>query len=175
MTMLEWSVLGAILLAILIFCARIMRRGLTTLDDDRRQYLEKIRGHEARIEEDKKRISARDHLAIMRAALEDLIRLDGNPPGYSVSQNAQTLQLATPRGVWEVRLVMRERSLRTSARVLHGKSRWLLSGFGQQEQYPDPASLMRSLNARIHAVDDEFANLPQLARGPDHNPGHEIS
>ena len=39
---LEWAAAGAVILAGLIFCVRIMRRGITTLDEDRVQYLERI-------------------------------------------------------------------------------------------------------------------------------------
>ena len=34
---LEWAAAGAVILAGLIFCLRIMRRGITTLDQDRDQ------------------------------------------------------------------------------------------------------------------------------------------
>ena len=34
---LEWAAAGAVILAGLIFCVRIMRRGITTLDEDRAQ------------------------------------------------------------------------------------------------------------------------------------------
>lgn len=169
MTMFEWAAIAALMLAILIFCARIMRRGLTTLDEDRQHYLERIKSGEKQLAEDRKKIPALEHLHIMRAALEDLIRLDGNPPGYSVQMHGRIIELVTPEGNWKIQLIMRERGLRSTSKVLHGKARWLLTGFDRQEEHPDHASLMRSLNARLHSKDDWHDNLPQLNRGTMHD------
>lgn len=149
--MVEWIILGALALIGLAMSARIMRKGLPTLDDNRKSYMEKIHETERRLAEDRKNISSAEHLDVMGAALRDLLRLDGDPHGFSVRKMGNAWELATPKGAWRVELLMHEKSLRTSGRVLHGRSRWLLSGFDIVETHPDPASLMRSLNARMHS------------------------
>lgn len=160
--MVEWIVLGALALIGLAMSARIMRRGLPTLDDNRKSYMEKIHATERRLAEDRKNISSAEHLDVMGAALRDLLRLDGNPEGFSVRKSGDAWELETPEGAWRVELLMREKSLRTSGRVLHGRSRWVLSGFDIMETHPDPASLMRSLNAHLHAPPDAGKTLPPI-------------
>lgn len=164
MTIFDWGIFGALILAILIFCARLMRRGIVSLDDRRSQYIEKIHAGELQLAEDRKKISSREHLAIMRSALEDLIRLDDNPPGWQVIQHDKTLEFITPENAWTIELVMRERNLATTGQTLHGKSRWTLIGSDRIEQHAEPISLMASLNKHIHNSDDDFENLPHLQR-----------
>ena len=47
----EWAAAGAVFVAIVVMCARFMNRGLTTLEDERAQCLEKIRQIEEKIKE----------------------------------------------------------------------------------------------------------------------------
>lgn len=156
MSVFEWAFVGAIFLGIMLFCARIMRRGLTTLDEDRKKYLERIQAGERQLAEDRKKIPAREHMLVMRAAVEDLVRLDGSPPGFSVTMGERYIELQTPEGIWRIELAMRERSLRSARRVLHGRSRWVLSGFGHVERHSEQKTLMASLNAHLHGkIEDE--------------------
>lgn len=148
---LEWALIAAVLFGAMIFCARVIRNGLTTLDDDRKHYLERIHAEEIKIEEDRKHISSFEHLHLMRAAVEDLLRLEGNPPDHVITMRGHGLSLQTPRGTWSIELVMRERALKSTGRILHGKSRWRLDGPEHSEDHPDPASLMRSLSAHLRA------------------------
>lgn len=161
MGILEWAGLGALFLGIMVFCARIMRRGLSTLDDDRHKYMERIHEGEKRLAEDRKNIAALDHISIMRAALEDLMRLEGNPEGFSVIQEGMSLELVTPDGVWHIDLAMRERHLRSAHRVLHGRGRWILSGFGLHEEHQEIGGLMASLNSHLRAE-------PVICGEPEH-------
>lgn len=147
---LEWAAAGAVILAGLIFCVRIMRRGITTLDEDRAQYLERIHAEERQLDEDRKNISLDEHLHVLHAAVADLLRLAGNPPGHALTGHGSTLVLRTPEGEWRIELIMRERTLRRTHKVLHGRSRWLLSGFGRNEHFEDLAGLMCNLNAYLH-------------------------
>lgn len=164
MSLLGWVMAGAIMLAALVFCFRSMRRGLSTLDDDRTKFLTKIRDGEHKLKEEQKQVPALEHLALMRAAVEDLLRLEDAPPGYRVESEGRAVLLHTPKGTWRVELAMREASLKSRKRVLHGRPRWFLSGMGQQEQHGDPASLMRSLHAHLHAEEELPAEPSHLAR-----------
>lgn len=146
---LEWAAAGAAILAGFLFCFRFMKRGLTTLDEDRADYFARIRAAEDQLREVNKNISLSEHLYIARAALEDLLRLAGNPPGFSLSGHGQTFLLHTPEGPWRIALSMRERVLRGNQKIVHGRGRWRLSGFGLDEHFKDLASLMCSLNAHL--------------------------
>ncbi len=161
---LEWAAAGAVILAGLIFCLRIMRRGITTLDQDRDQYLERIRAGERQLDEDRKNISLDEQCHVLRAAVEDLLRLAGDPPGHELSGNGTSLVLRTPAGEWRMELSMRERTLRGTRKVLHGRSRWLLSGCGRDETFDDLAGLMRSLHAPLRGDDMVTPEPAHLAR-----------
>lgn len=158
--LIEWAAIAAILFGAMIFCARIMRKGITTLDEDRQLYLERIHEEEHKIAEDRKNISSMEHLQIMRAAVEDLLRLEGNPEGYSIKARGRVITLETPKGPWTIELVMRERSLKSCGRTLHGKSRWRLEGGDRSEDHDSPASLMRSLRANLLAGEERPAPEP---------------
>lgn len=165
MSAFEWSFLGALLFAIIIFCARLMRRGLTTFDDHRKEYISKIKATELQLQEDNKNIPSQDHLYIMRTALEDLIRLEccnknESMQNFEVTEEASKLFFKTPRGVLTVQLHMRERSLKTTGRVLHGKSRWTLTGFGYSRNYSEPATLMSDLNMWLHYDKNDLFTPP---------------
>ena len=79
MALWEWAGAGAVFLAAVVFCVRLMKRGLTTLEDERAQCLERIRQMEEKIQEDQKNMASSEHLRIARAGLEDLLHLAGNP------------------------------------------------------------------------------------------------
>lgn len=164
MSMLGWVIGGAIMLGALVFCFRIMRRGISTLDDDRRKFLTKIQDGEHKLKEEQKQVPALEHMALMRAAVEDLLRLEGAPPGHRVEGMGRAILLHTPKGTWRLELAMREVSLKTRKRVLHGRPRWFLSGMGQQEEHGDAASLMASLHAHLRAEEELPSEPPHLAR-----------
>lgn len=150
MTIIILASVSVLALAMLVICARVMRRGVRTLDENRMEWRENMRQTENRIQQDNKNISSMEHLNILRAAMDDLLRLEGQPKGYKVQAKDGILELCTPQGTWKVKLLMRESGLRSSKRVLHGKCRWRLEGFGIEESHMDPASLMRSLNEHLH-------------------------
>lgn len=164
MSLMWWIIAGAILLAGLVFCFRIMRRGISTLDDDRRKFLTKIQDGEHKLKEEQKQVPALEHLALMRAAVEDLLRLEDAPPSYRMESAGRAILLHTPKGMWRLELAMREASLKTRKRVLHGRPRWFLSGMGQQEEHGDVASLMASLHAHLRAEEALPTEPPHLAR-----------
>lgn len=164
---LEWAAAGAVFLMGLVYCVRMMKRGLTTLEDERSQCLARIQSMEDQIREDRKNMASSEHLHIARAGLKDLLRLAGNPPGFSLTggaQPGQTLVLHTPMGQWRIALLMRERTLRRTRKVAHGRGRWRLSGFGLDEEYSELADLMCVLNARLRGEANLPSEPPHLAR-----------
>ncbi len=150
MSLIEWIIIGVLGLAMFVISARVMRKGLPTLDENRRNWQENIHQTEMAIEKDRKNISSSEQLQLLKAAVEDLVRLEGMPQGYEVLEKDGMVELNTPEGSWKVRLLMREKGLKGSKRTLHGKCRWQLEGFGFDESYLDMASLMRSLNGHLH-------------------------
>lgn len=149
MTLLEWAALGAIAFFVLLYCARIMKRGLTTLDDDRNQYLAHMEAGQRQLAEDRKHISAQEQLYQMHAALADFLRLEDLTDG-SIEDRGHVISIASPRKSFEVELVMRERLLASTKRMLHGRSRWILRGEGLYEIHSEMSALMASLNTHWH-------------------------
>ena len=49
MALWEWAAAGAVFVAIVVLCVRLMKRGLSTLEDERAQCLERIREMEEKI------------------------------------------------------------------------------------------------------------------------------
>lgn len=164
MSLFGWVAAGAVMFAALIFCFRLMRHGLRTLDDDRRKFLERIHSGERRLAEEQRQVPAAEHMALLRAGVEDLLRLADFPPGYRIETAANALLLHTPKGTWRMELSMRERSLHSAHRVLHGRCRWFLSGFDHQEQHDDLGALMGSLHAHLRADAEPPDEPPHLAR-----------
>ena len=161
MGILEWGGLGALFLGLTFFCAKIMRNGLTTLDEHRAQYLSSIHEKEKIIHEEKKTIAADEQMLLMKYAAEDLIRLAGAPQGYKISVEKRRIVLSTPSGEWHIDLMMAEKNLRSANRRLHGRSKWILSGNGEVEEYNDAGEVMRSLNCHLHP-DEESLKLPPM-------------
>lgn len=152
MSIIEWAVLGALMFVILLWSARVMKRGLTTLDDDRGQFNARIAAGEKQLEEDRKNISAEEQLYVLGAALEDFLRLEKCPPEATVEKIGHSFEIKTPENTWKIELNMRERLLASTHKVLHGRGQWLLSGPNVSEAHTDLRELMRSLNRHWHGL-----------------------
>lgn len=170
MGILEWALLGALMLLALAISARVMRKGVSTLDDNRKQWLENMAATDRQLDEDRRNMSAREHLVIIRAAVEDLLRLDGFPQGWEVRQEGRKIQLQNPSGLWTIELSMREKGVGNAGKVLHGRPRWLLAGPEVEEEHVEPASLMRSLDDHLHARAHKNDVPEHLARRMRHLP-----
>ena len=153
----EWGAAGVVLLIVVVFCVRLMKRGHTTLEDERALCDERIRTMEEQIRQDQKNMASSEHLHIALAGLRDMLRLADYPSGYwlevlqhdSGAANEKALVLHTPDGDWLVSLSMRERQLRAVHKVAHGQSRWHLYGTGVHEEYEDLPRLMCALHNHL--------------------------
>lgn len=150
MSIIEWAALGALMFVVLLCSARIMRRGLCTLDEDRKQYLAHMADGKKQLAEDWKSISAGEHMYMLRAALEDFLRLENCQESSAVDMRGHVIEIKTPDKVWRVELLMRERLLASTKKVLHGRGRWILSAPGVYEAHSELRELMASLNAHWH-------------------------
>lgn len=170
MSILQWAAIGVLALAMFVICARAMRKGLPTLDEHIARARENIRQTEMEIEQNRKDISSREQLHLLRSAMEDLVRLDGQRQGYEVTEKNGAVELSTPKGSWKVTILMREKNLKSRGRTLHGKCRWHLEGFGLDESYMDLASLMRGLNERLRGGWETENNASHILRRMTHLP-----
>lgn len=161
MPIFEWALAGAVILAGLVFSFRLMRRGISSLDADRHEYMDRIRSGHRRLEEDAKNISSREHLAVLEAGLRDLIRLEGLEAGCRLQELAGGFSLAWGGQSLEVRISMRERRLSGSGRTLHGPCRWILLARGEERGVDDLAELMRLIRLQL-------AESEPVAREPAH-------
>lgn len=159
MGILEWVGIGVVMLVAGVISVRIMRRGLPTYEEDREKYLDKMAQGHRLLDEDKKNISAREQIYFMRSALNDFVRLESLDARVEEQGNALLLQSRDT--IWRIELLMRERMLASSKKVIHGQSRWLLTGPNVKEEHLDCAPLMASLNAHWHGIVPEI-NEPEF-------------
>lgn len=162
MGIVEWVGIGVIMLVAGVISVRIMRRGLPTYEENREKYLERMAQGHRLLDEDQKNISAREQLRMMRCALEDFVRLENADAWVEEQGNALTLHSVD--NDWRVELIMRERMLASSKKVIHGQSRWLLTGPDVKEEHLDCARLMASLSAHWRGVLPGVAEPEFVAR-----------
>lgn len=160
MTMLEWAGIGAIAFALFVFSARVMRRGLPTLDDDRQRHLAHIGEEKRKISEDVRNISAAEQMHVANAAIADLLRLEGLGQMAELSAEGHVIELRLPDRAFKVRLLMKEANLRSAHRALHGASRWRLEAGGACEEHRDLAALMSGLAAHLRGDGDNVDTPP---------------
>lgn len=146
---LEWAVLGALFLGIMIFCARLARRGLSTLEDERKLQHGRISEGKRKLAEDRKNISAHEHLEILFAGIEDMLWLDGKTADCQLQRKGYILELECPEGKYELELLMRERMLKSRHKVMHGRNLWVLRGPDFEEHHPEMLTLMASLQSHL--------------------------
>lgn len=162
--MTQLAILGALVLALLVFCVRFMRRGYTTLDEKRKKFMEQIAESEKQVKEDRKRMTSLEHLHILYVALEDLIRLEKDPGAYRLERSGRMVRIGAPAGSWTIELLMREKKLASGSRVLHGAGRWRLTGPASLEEFTDLASLMQVVSAKVRGEADLEGEPEHLAR-----------
>ncbi len=153
----EWIAAGVVLLVVIVFCVRLMKSGLTTLEDERARCDERIRTMEEQVRQDQKNMPSSEHLHIALAGLRDMLRLADYPSGFWLevakdsngAASEKTLVLHTPDGDWRISLSMRERQLRAVHKVAHGQGRWHLYGSDVHEEYADLPRLMCALHNHL--------------------------
>ncbi|MFT4301445.1 MAG: translation initiation factor IF-2 [Desulfovibrio sp.] len=153
----EWIAAGIVLLVVVVFCIRLMKSGITTLEDERALCDERIRTMEEQVRQDQKNMPSSEHLYIALAGLRDMLRLADYPSGFWLevvkqgngTAREKALMLRTPDGDWRISLIMRERQLRAVRKVAHGQGRWHLYGAGVHEEYADLPRLMCALHNHL--------------------------
>lgn len=161
----ETAALGALAIFGFVVVGRLFRKGLGTYSQRQDAMRERIRKTSAAIREDTQSMPAREHIALMEAALRELVHLAGNPPGCRVERRSrEELCLHTPSGAWNVRFVLRVANLRGPRRTLHGGGQWEVKAADGTDihAFMDLAQLMRHLDtlvrpdvARVEGVEAE--------------------
>lgn len=169
-----WGLCGVVVLVGLIISVKMLRRGLTSLDDDRARHYGRIHDAERQIQDDVKNMSRAEHLRVAEAGVADLLRLAGNPPGFTLNAKGPLVVLRTPKGPWRMAFGMRERVLKSSGKVVLGGARWHLSGFGLHEHFDDLADLMCSLNRHLRGEVDVEPEPTHLARRMARRPARKV-
>lgn len=160
----EWAVLGALFLAVCVFCARVMRKGIKTLDQRRGEYLEAMRAGEARIGEERKNISSAERVDVAYAALLDLARLNDFPSNWKISRENRKITLDTPEGVWTLELLIKESKLKSTGKILRGQGKWSLRDGATTRFYADPGELFGDLVADLRHEEKEAPEPEHFAR-----------
>lgn len=163
---LVWGIAGAIVLVGIVVCRRILRAGQTTLAQSREKMQARILSGEKRLQEDAKNIPLDEQLHILHSALEDLLRLEGNKPGFHIRQEeGSRFVLTTPAEEIRISFSMREQQLRATHQVLRGHERWMMESNGLTENFVSIAALMTRLNERLHGDDNSLPpEMSHLAR-----------
>lgn len=163
---LTWGIAGAITLVGLVVCRRILRAGQTSLAQSREKMQSRFFEGEKQLQEDAKKISLDEQIHILRAALEDLLRLEGNKPGFHIRQeDKSSFALITPSEEIRITFSMREQQLRATHQVLRGHERWAMEHNGLKEQFSTIAALMSRLNDLLHGDDNSLPpEMSHLAR-----------
>ena len=148
---LVWGIAGAIVLVGIMFSARLVRAGRSTFVEARNKYRSRIRDGEKQIQNDAKKMSLDEQTHILESAIADLLRLNGNQPGFTFHRENRTqFVLGTPSGDIRVSFSMREQKLHSNNMVLRGHERWQIEAFGQKEEFVSIAALMTKLNEMLH-------------------------
>lgn len=171
---LAWIVAGVVIIVGVVFCMRIMRRGISTLEQNRVKYLEHMQEEQRHIDEDKKNISANENFKLLHAAILDLVRLTDRPDDYEVIVGNNVINLNTPSSTWVIELFMRERHLKTKHKVLHGRCQWYLKGPNVDLHFENLIHLMHCLDSHLRG-NDNIPKIPdQFSRRLHGSPMHAL-
>lgn len=149
---LETAFLGALAILGFVVVARIFRKGLGNYSQRQKAMRTRIRKTSAAIREDTHSTPLSEQMALMEAAVRELLLLSGNPSGCSVARcGREELHLHTPRGSWRIRLVLRAANLRGARRTLHA-GQWEVGSVqgGDVQTFAELAPLMRYLSGLVH-------------------------
>lgn len=172
MSMFEWALAAAVVIWGLVISLRIARKGIPSLDDDRGTVLERIKGEEKLVLNDKKNISAEEQMNLTRAALRDLILLDGLHPESVMRIEKDGIVLEAAGKKWLIELIMNECQLKSVHRVLHGRCKWRVGGKKSNMVFDDIGELMKFLHQQLqgdenHAFQDDPVSRHLSGGRPD--------
>ena len=156
MTLLEWAMAGAVVIWGVVISLRIVRKGISSLDDDRGELLERIKGEEKRIREDKKNISAREQMDLTQAAIRDLLSLDGHDHANSLAVEKDRILLHVSGKIFSIELIMNECRLKSVRRVLHGRCKWRINWGKTNALFDDIGELMKFLHQQLQGHEEQI-------------------
>lgn len=126
----EYVLVGIVGIAGAAVAVRMMRKGLSTLDDARTSLHQRIRQTTADIVEKNKSTPVAEQLALCAAAIRELVELDGDAAtrgGTSVACEGGCVRVRAPGHCLHIRYAVRAAQLKGVERELHGEGQWLLA------------------------------------------------
>ncbi|WP_299394970.1 hypothetical protein [uncultured Desulfovibrio sp.] len=174
--MIMWAVIGVVGLAALLISFRIARRRSLSLDGYCAKRDAEFHKQEKEMDAAAFRMPSRERLHIVRAGLEDLLRLADYPEGYSLdapeeSLRAGTILFHTPAGPLHLGFVSREslppvqwhsRSAHCGAHTAPGL--WRVWNEERGEDFPSMAALMCRMNQFLRGGPLFDEELPEFSR-----------
>lgn len=157
--MLMWAVIGIVGLAALLISFRIARRRSLSFEGYKARRDAEFQRQEKEMDAAAFRMPSQERLHIVRAGLEDLLRLADYPEGYSLDApeeskaRAESILLHTPDGTLHLGFVSREslpplqwrsRSVNCGAHAAPGI--WRIWNDEHGEDFPSMAALMCRMN-----------------------------
>lgn len=149
---------GAVVIAGMLLCRKIMQSGTTTLAQARDKYRARILDGEKQLQNDANDITFDEQAHLLRVALEDLLRLEDSRTNFRLREDGKAaFILESPQSTMRVSFAMREQKLRATQKILHGHERWTLTANGVDEEFASIATLMTRINEHLHG---DICDLP---------------
>ena len=173
--MIMWAIIGIVGLAALVISFRIARRRSLSLDGYRARRDAEFQKQEQEMDAAAFRMPSRERLHIVRAGLEDLLRLADYPAGYSLDApegtQTGTILFQTPDGPLHLGFVSREslppvqwnsRSSHCGAHAAPGL--WRVWNEERGEDFPSMAALMQRMDQFLRGGPLFDEELPEISR-----------
>ena len=171
----EYVLVGIVGIAGAAVAVRMMRKGLSTLDDARTSLHQRIRQTTADIVEKNKSTPVAEQLTLCAAAIRELVELDGDTAtrsGMSVTCEGGCVRVRTPGHCLHVRYAVRTAQLKGVERELHGEGQWLLvcedaRGEAGAGAIPPEAASAKPVPAALRGLEPTPShNTPGVASAP---------
>lgn len=127
----EWvswgmALYGALGIVALVVVARVMRKGLSRYGDRRKAMVARIRETQATIQDGNQAESVASQLALLDAAVRELISLGRVNADWQVRREGSIVTICKGTGAYHIRYVPKQAALRSQRRILHGAGHWEL-------------------------------------------------
>lgn len=143
-------IMGVLLIVTLMVAARVFRKRLGNYDNRCKSFMDTVHATEKELRNCNMSISRREQLAVLRAALVDVLHLEGEPAGFAVQDRGEFLVLQSPKGEVQITFMSKSVRLCTQNRELYGNNRWsIISPEGEKRSFESLAETMKCLEKVI--------------------------
>lgn len=152
------AIAGFVTLLAIIYCIRLMRRGMTTLSSDKERWRKRFAEEEQRLSKEQSDIPLSEQMHLLYVGVQDLLRLEDLNEAECSHQDGYVM-VKTTKGAWKLSFEAREQTLKSLKKVLHGPSHWFLERLAEPEQ--DEANLKQG-EAPTLGLRQEYASIALL-------------